>query len=81
MKTVILMRHSKAETMSLLGDDYERALSQKGVKRTALIGDYFQKHGMTPDAILTSASKRTTETVERLLPHFASEPPAMRSSW
>ncbi len=81
MKTLILMRHAKAETVSLRGGDHDRALSQKGIKRTHLIGTYLQDRNISPDAILTSSSQRTTETVDRLLPFFAGrdDPPVTNS--
>lgn len=61
MKRLILMRHGKAER-SNAGGDFERGLTERGVRDAALMGRLLADEGLTPDLALVSAARRTRET-------------------
>lgn len=61
MKRLILMRHGKAERSSP-GGDFERGLTERGVKDAGLMGRLLADEGLTPDLALISAARRTRET-------------------
>jgi phosphohistidine phosphatase len=62
-KTLILLRHAKAEAGQ---DDHARPLAARGVEEAKLIGAYLRKQGIAPQKILCSTSKRTRQTLEGL---------------
>lgn len=61
MKRLILMRHGKAER-SNAGGDFERGLTERGLKDAALMGRLLADEALTPDLALVSAARRTLET-------------------
>ena len=71
MKTLILFRHAKAERKSSTGDDFDRDLTERGVKDAELMGRVLAKAGYRPDAAIVSASRRTRETWEHAGAAFA----------
>ena len=75
MKTVYLLRHAKATPGSILEDDFDRTLNEKGCRRTDLVGQYMQDQDMVPEVIVTSSAARTAETAERLLPFLGEDIP------
>lgn len=62
MKTIILLRHGKAEQGDFDMDDFERALTDRGRKNATEMGKFIFKKKGKPDLILASSAKRTTET-------------------
>lgn len=62
MRRLILFRHSKAERLEPGVADGERALTARGREDAAAIGTYIARHGLTPDRVLVSPSRRTEET-------------------
>ena len=62
MKTLILVRHGKAEEAVLGGSDFERRLNPRGQSDAITMGKRLQQRGLIPDRILSSASRRTVET-------------------
>jgi phosphohistidine phosphatase len=59
---LILLRHAKAEKAEPGMQDHERALSARGRTDAARIGAYVVRHGLVPDRVLVSTSRRTRET-------------------
>lgn len=59
-KTLILMRHGKAES-PLAATDHDRELAQRGLHEAALAGELLAHHDI--DAILCSSSARTRQTL------------------
>lgn len=69
MKTLIVMRHSKAER----GDgkpDYDRALESRGWTDGARVGAALAAAKLVPDVVLCSAARRTRETFAAMLSHI-----------
>lgn len=62
MKHVSLLRHAKAAPTGVGSDDFTRPLTASGRADATLVGE--TTAGQVPDLILSSPSRRTTETVE-----------------
>jgi len=62
-----LLRHAKAEPWSPLGNDFSRALSDRGVRDARTVADWAYETLTVPDTVLCSPSKRTRETLAPLL--------------
>lgn len=72
MKTLIVMRHSKAER----GDgkpDYDRALEPRGWTDGERVGAALAAAKFLPDTVLCSAALRTRETFAAVLPHITGD--------
>lgn len=72
MNRLILLRHGKAERDSLSGDDFDRALDERGVGESAAMAATLADMGFCPDIVLVSAAKRTQETWAACAPAFPS---------
>jgi phosphohistidine phosphatase len=70
MNRLILLRHGKAERDSASGDDFDRALAQRGVAESAAMAETLADMGFHPDLVLVSAAKRTQETWAACAPAF-----------
>jgi len=64
MNRLFILRHAKAGQHT--SQDHERALTHVGQTQAHLLGQWFAERGVAFDAILTSSSLRTVETVEGL---------------
>lgn len=64
MKTLIILRHAKAEPHADDGTDIHRPLSERGHRDSLLVGKTLRKLELIPDLILASPSTRTRQTVE-----------------
>ena len=64
MKTILLMRHAKAEHGVPGQRDFDRALAQRGTEDALRMGRALEKMGVVPDAIVTSQAVRAKETAE-----------------
>ncbi|MFO0979610.1 MAG: histidine phosphatase family protein [Planctomycetaceae bacterium] len=62
MKTVLLMRHAEAAPESALQTDYDRPLTEDGVRMATLTGEAWKSVGSGLDRVVASAAVRTTET-------------------
>jgi len=62
MQRLILLRHGKAESASSSGDDFERALTDRGRRDSALMGRVLADMGLAPDIALVSTARRAQET-------------------
>lgn len=69
MKTLLLMRHAKAESGSSSGLDLDRGLAPRGLKAARRMGQLLA--GQKPDLMLVSPAMRTRKTAE--LAHAAGE--------
>jgi phosphohistidine phosphatase len=61
MKKLILMRHAEAEVE--MNNDFERALTLRGLRQAALAGQWLQDQGWRPSLMLSSAALRAEMTV------------------
>ena len=71
MQRLILLRHGKADSVSALGGDLERGLTDRGRRDAALMGRVLADAGFKPDLVLVSSARRTRETWEEVAPAFA----------
>jgi len=67
IKTLLLIRHAKAEWGDFNQADVERALSAHGEKQAHDIAKQIKNEGLTPDFILSSSAKRTQMTTDILI--------------
>ena len=70
MARLILLRHGKAESVSATGGDFDRALTDRGRRDSALIGRALAEAGVSPDVALVSAGRRALETWDEVEPAF-----------
>jgi phosphohistidine phosphatase len=61
VKTLLLLRHAKAEAEAGRGDK-ARALTARGCRDAAIMGWYLRAQGNQPDRILTSRARRARQT-------------------
>ena len=62
MKTLVLMRHGKADVTAPSGRDFDRALSAKGHEQVKVMSAWLKEQGILPDSIISSSALRTQET-------------------
>lgn len=64
MKTLILMRHAKAETIELGMRDFDRKLAEKGKVDADAMAKLLKKNTPAIDLLITSLAKRTYKTAK-----------------
>ena len=62
MKTLVILRHAKAEISDFSTDDYDRSLTDRGKKDASDMAVFINQKIGVPDLILASDAKRTTYT-------------------
>lgn len=62
-KTLIIIRHGKAESFGIVAEDYARTLVPDGVKEAKYTGTALRKAGLVPDLYLASAAPRAFYTL------------------
>jgi phosphohistidine phosphatase len=62
MRTLVLLRHSKAEPQR--DDDHSRRLASRGREDAADVRRWLSDQGVAPDRVVVSTSARTRETWE-----------------
>lgn len=77
MRRLILLRHAKAERAQPGEKDLNRVLTDGGRGDAIRVGAFMARHGLIPDQVLVSTSKRTRETWALLSKAFTA-PPAAR---
>lgn len=73
-KTLVILRHGKAEFSSSDGQDISRQLAERGHKEARMMGKLLRKTGMVPQRILLSPSVRTRETTDSVMKKLRSTP-------
>ena len=63
MKTLLLLRHSKA---GVGAPDRDRGLTGRGRRQAAAAGRYLAAEGLQPDLVICSDARRTRETLDGL---------------
>lgn len=63
-KTVILLRHARAEDAIMGTQDFDRRLTEDGRAMTQRVAAHLQALGTTIDRIIASSAARTRETAE-----------------
>ncbi len=61
-RTLVLLRHAKAEPPDDYAEDFDRPLSRRGRADAKAAGIWLVKSGLVPDLVLCSAAVRTRET-------------------
>jgi phosphohistidine phosphatase len=64
MKTLLLLRHSEAETESPFFKDYDRELTPNGIQLAAIFGQKLAEQTFKPDFLLTSSAVRAYTTAK-----------------
>lgn len=64
MKTILLMRHAKAQAGVPGHEDFDRPLAARGNADAVRMGRTLGKLGVVPDAILASPAARARQTAE-----------------
>lgn len=74
MRKLILMRHAEAEAKAASGDDFDRALAERGYSDAVIMGRVLAGAGLTPGLTLVSAAERTRQTWAGLAETFTDTP-------
>jgi phosphohistidine phosphatase len=64
MERLIIFRHGKAERSSASGEDFDRALTERGREDAAAMGRMLAMTGTAPDVALVSSAVRAVQTIE-----------------
>jgi phosphohistidine phosphatase len=64
MKTILLMRHAKAEPAVPGQSDFDRPLAERGIDDARRMGRALAKLGAVPDAVIASPAARAKRTAE-----------------
>jgi phosphohistidine phosphatase len=75
MRRLLLLRHAKSDRPAGVAD-LDRPLNERGAAAARLMGGYVARHGLVPDRVLCSPSRRTRETLAGMAPQW---PPAVKA--
>lgn len=64
MARIYVLRHAKTEFASSSGADFDRRLTDRGIRNGRQIGQYIARHLAIPDCVVTSPAARCLETTE-----------------
>ena len=64
VRTLLLLRHAKAEPLGSSGRDFDRPLAPRGHEDAKRVGRALAAMKIVPDAIVTSSAVRAKETAE-----------------
>ena len=78
MKTLLLVRHAKAEHAALGQSDHERSLDKRGLNAVQDLAQHLVKEGVKVDCLQVSSAKRTCMTASLLLEAISVEPSQVR---
>ena len=67
MKTLLLLRHAKAENAQPGSSDISRSLNERGKKEAQAIGTFIRKQNLAVELVLCSPAVRARETAELVL--------------
>jgi phosphohistidine phosphatase len=62
MERLILLRHGKAEAGAPSGKDFDRALTERGRRDSALVAQALAREGFSPQVALVSPAARALQT-------------------
>lgn len=62
MKQMVILRHGKAEQDTMAKDDYDRLLTERGIKNASEMGRFILEKWKIPDLILSSSARRAHDT-------------------
>lgn len=64
MKTLLVLRHGKAERPEIAGIDFDRQLTARGRRDARAVGEWLAAEGLQPDLVVTSSAARALQTAE-----------------
>lgn len=64
MRTLLLLRHAKAEPESNGQGDHSRDLTHRGRRDAEQVGHWLKKQALVPDLVVSSTAKRARATAE-----------------
>jgi phosphohistidine phosphatase len=70
MRRLLLLRHAKSSWDNPGLDDFERPLSERGIRDAPRIGAFMRTHDLTPDQVICSPARRAVETWEAVAPEL-----------
>ncbi len=70
MLRLVVMRHAKSDWEAGAAVDHERPLNERGRREAPIVGERLAALGYAPEVVLSSDSKRTTETFELASVHW-----------
>ena len=73
-RTLIIIRHGKAESFGIVAEDYVRTLVPDGVKEAKYTGSALRKAGLKPDLYLASAAPRAFYTLRFIAMELGADP-------
>ncbi|MEH0842594.1 histidine phosphatase family protein [Micromonospora sp. CPCC 205711] len=74
-RTLVLLRHAKAEQPAGGDQDLERRLTARGHADAAAAGAWLARHAILPDVVLCSAARRTRQTWHDVALGMTGSPP------
>jgi phosphohistidine phosphatase len=66
LKTLLILRHAKAEPAADFAEDHLRKLAERGHAQATAMGDFLREYNLKPQHILCSTATRTRETLAAL---------------
>lgn len=73
-RTLIIIRHGKAESFGIVSEDYARTLVPDGVKEAKYTGNALKKVGVAPQLYLSSAAPRAFYTLRFIALTLGADP-------
>lgn len=73
MKTLLLLRHAKAEHGQTKFDDIDRALAPCGLESTPRLGSWMAENGYFPAVALVSTARRAAQTWDLVAPAIGTQ--------
>jgi phosphohistidine phosphatase len=73
MLTLNLIRHAKTNQVSPTGSDFDRALLDKGISQSNVLGNYLQTHHIELGKVLCSSALRTQQTRSIICQHLSEQ--------
>ena len=73
-RTLIIIRHGKAESFGIVSEDYARTLVPDGVKEAKYTGNALKKAGVAPQLYLSSAAPRAFYTLRFIALTLGADP-------
>lgn len=77
VRNILLIRHAEAHFESETNSDFDRKLSHNGENQGIMLGQYIKDLPFKVDAVYTSPSKRTLQTVKHFIQPLEPKPRIM----
>ncbi len=71
MRTLVLIRHAKAEAAEVGVNDYNRKLTEKGKNNAAKVASILAKKDIYPQLLICSSAKRAYQTCVIFAEHYS----------